>query len=214
MKTYSTRRFYFLPGRYVTFPLREAWLAFLPELRAAAQDAAVDTSAIQGTPGFVECLFDADTSALMPLDASASIDAFAGGTLGVVDTADTVNATGTLPDTVTIRNSGGVNVYEQAITFGPSLQFMATFASAPAGTEDEGSTFVLLLLAPNGSVLPTTAADGSSAAVSITQHADRSVDAPQVFAPLALTPEPPGGVPLALGLLGIVGLRWQARRTP
>ena len=128
----------------------------------------VDTSSLAGTAGNLDFQFNPGSSggpaALLQVSGFTTTGALAG------TASDTGGATGTLPGTLSIANTGSFNDVFQGTTFGSSLSFFATFSGPALGQNQDGkigNTFAfslydaagttpLLATNPDGSVLDAT----------------------------------------------------------
>jgi hypothetical protein len=178
----------------------------------------VDTSAINGTMGFLDFDFGPGNDSQSAL---VTISNFSGN--GALSGSPQVNGavTGVLPGPLVIGNSTPFNDYFQGITFGTSILFDLAFSgpglSSPNGTSTSGSTFAFGMFDTTGSnPLLTRDPNGNTFIVEVHLDGTTSVT---TFAP------PTGGMPvatvaatvpepstLALTLLAIVGLRGMSTR--
>jgi hypothetical protein len=142
-------------------------------------DVIVDTSSVYGDYGYIEFQLDeAITGTVQPV--TATITDFAGDiSLNSTDSNDDeINASGLLPDSVTITDTTFSDYFE-GLTFGDTLAFHVTLdgpgVSLDGGLSDPaGSTFALIfyddeqspLFATNASALIVVAGSGTVTAVS------------------------------------------------
>lgn len=155
----------------------------------------VDSHAINGTAGNLDMQFNPGLGAE---SATTTITGFisSGGTLAGTST-DTGGAAGTLPQQVTIDNSGAFNDLFQGFTFGSGFEFNVAFAGSalnpPLGTTG-GSVFALSLYDAAGTTpLLTTSPDGAALEININPDGTTSV---QNF-----PSDPNGGLPVANAFL-------------
>lgn len=163
----------------------------VPARSAVIFQVTVNTVLIDTTPGNINLQFNPGIGSQ---PATATITGFSsvGGTLSGVP-ATQGGASGALPGTVTIDNSGGLNDYFHAFTFGQSFQFLLTISGpaidSPNGTATSGSSFGLALYnAAGDAAFLTTERDGFAGIAEV--NLDGSVT------PLNFPPSVLGGVPV------------------
>lgn len=192
--------------------------------QAAIYQVTVNTSSLAGTAGNVDFQFNPGGGSTQP--GLVTISSFSGGT--VVGTASTFGGVaGNLPATVTIDNSGGLNDYFQAFTFGNSFSFALQFSgpdvNAPNGTATSGSAFGLSLYNAGGDTpLLTNNADGFIATANVnldgtvtisTYPSSGAGSAPVATIVSTSTPEPTTLTLFAAPLLAVGGLALRRRRS-
>jgi len=146
-------------------------LGWVPAVQAQqSYHVTANTSSLSGTAGFLDFQF-AKGNAFDALDATAVLSNVL--TDGTLDTASTVSgdASGILPGTVAIKNTGNFNDLYQGFTFGTSFSFDLIFSGAalnPALPSSYGSTFAFSLFASDGTTpLLTTDPNGTALTVNL-----------------------------------------------
>jgi hypothetical protein len=124
----------------------------------------IDTSVINGTPGFLDFDFAPGNDSQ---SATATITDFS--TTGSLLGAPQVNGgvSGDLPGTLSIDNSTQFNDYFQEFNYGTNISFLLSFngpaLSSPDGTSTSGSTFAFAMFDSTGSnPLLTTDPNGNT----------------------------------------------------
>ncbi len=180
----------------------------------------VDTSAIDGTSGFLDFGFapgNDSQAAVVTITGFSPAAALAGGpqVRG--------GASGTLPGIVTLDNSTQFNDYFEGFTFGAALTFLLSFdgpaLTAPDGTSTSESTFGFAMFDSTGSTpLLTSDPNGDTFTVSVnldgTTTPTTFLSSPQGGVPVASlvpVPEPSTLVLLTLGL-ALTGARFRSAR--
>ena len=176
-------------------------------------DVNVDTTLLAGDTGYLYLQYTTINNAVA---STATVSNFVtNGTLAPAnDTVDTVNSTfvsGTLPGSVVFANGASVNDYNHAITFGTSLNFLVTVASAPT-TGSGVSTFSLGLFAdPYGTTPLINLADpnvaGTGVAINLNNNGTTSAQSLDATATATPTPIPAAFWLLGSGLAGLAGRR-------
>jgi hypothetical protein len=119
-------------------------LAAEPASAAVTYVVTVNTTAVNGTSGFLDFQFNPGNGTSQPATATISNFAVVGGAVTGAPS-DTGNVTGALPATVTIVNSTALNEAFQGFTYGTSFSFVLTLSGpaidTPNGTATAGSTF-------------------------------------------------------------------------
>lgn len=143
-----------------------------PSSAAVAYTVTVNTSAVNGTSGFLDFQFNPGNATSQPATAQIANFQSTGGALTGVP-AVTGNVSGTLPGTVTFVNSTALNEYFQGYNYGTSFTFLLILSGpaidAPNGTATAGSTFCVGLYdaAQNPILTNQAAVTGCAGAVDI-----------------------------------------------
>jgi len=141
-------------------------LAWSPAVQAQkSYHVTTNTSSLTGKTGFLDFQF-AKGNAFDSLDATTVLsNVLTDGAFGATSTVSG-GASGTLPGTATINNTGGFNDLYQSIIFGNTFSFDLTFSGAalnPALSSSYGSTFAFSLFASDGTTpLLTTDPNGTA----------------------------------------------------
>jgi len=177
-------------------------------------DITVNTSSLSGQTGYLYLQYDPINNAVAST-ATLSGLTMIGGSMGARDTADELSGgavTGALPSTVVFANTHGLNDYNQAITFGNSLNFILTFASTPKAGTSGVSTFSLGLFADQYGNTPLINTNGGGYAgtgvtVNLNNDGSTSTTSMDSTTTATATPIPAAAWLLGSGLMGLVGIR-------
>jgi hypothetical protein len=190
-----------------------AAVAVLAPAGAITNRVTVNTSAINGTSGFLDFDFAPGNDSQ---SAFVTIANFSPGDslTGVPQVNGSV--TGTLLGTLTIDNSTQFNDYFQAFNYGTSIQFLLTFdgtaLTAPDGVSTSGSTFAFGMFDSTGSnPLLTTDPNGNTFTVNVNLDGSTTITTfpsdgnggPPAATVVAETPEPSYFLLVALLLAGM-----------
>jgi hypothetical protein len=184
----------------------------------------VNTSPVNTTSGFLDFQFNPGDASSQSATAQIMNFNSGGGTLvfNLGSPQASLSVSGTLPDTVTLVNATAVNDYFQEFTYGDFFSFVLSLTGpaldSPDGTATAGTTFGILLLDGQNSILTNNSA-GVSGQVLV--NLDGSTT-PQSFptatgGPSVVTfqelPEPGTMFLLGIGSLALTVLRLRLRRT-
>ena len=171
----------------VIAPLTLLLFSLVPAYASITYTVTVDTSAISGVNGYIDFQFNNGGSGSQLATATVSSFNNADGVLGAA-LPSIGDVTGTLPGTVTIENTDGLNLYTHEFLFGSSFAFLLTLdgpaINSPDGVSLSGSSFGLSLYDVDFNALLTTNPNGDAAAI-----ADISLDGSVT----TTTFEPPAG---------------------
>lgn len=184
----------------------------LNQALATAFQVTVDTSSINGSAGLIDFQFNPGTgAATAELLSFSSVGGLLGGPLAPIG-----DVTGTLPGTVTIENSTGLNDYTEQFTFGSSFNFILDLQGDLAG-----SGFFLALYSPNfaaplltnGEFIGIVNIDGQGVILDpITFPTATGGQAVATFTEVASPGVPePSTFPLSAGAIAILCLIFKAR---
>ncbi|MCU1262485.1 MAG: hypothetical protein JWO80_5370 [Bryobacterales bacterium] len=165
----------------------------------------VDTSSLSASSGYLDFQFNPSNTPFDPATVTL-VNFLSDGTLtGAL--ADIGDVNGTLPGTVVIGNTAGLNDHTEGFTFGSFFDIFVTLDTpSVSGTAAGGSTFALGVLASDG-ITPALAGDplvqinldATTGNPSITNNS------PGGEAVVTSTPEPGSPLLVATGLMALVG---------
>jgi hypothetical protein len=183
---------------------------------AVTYQVTVDTSAIHGSPGFLDFDFAQGNNSQA---AFVTIGTFStdGSLLGTPQVSGDVS--GTLPGALAIDNSAQFNDYFQGFNYGDSLAFLLSFGgpaiTSPNGTSSSGSTFAFAMFDSTGAnPLLTTDPNGNTFTVDVnldgsttpTNFALNGLDGAPLATIQQVVPEP-SAFPMAAFVLACVAGR-------
>ena len=173
----------------------------------------VDTSSFAGSTGYLYYQFNPGTD-ITPA-ATATVANLTGTALGFIGSVvDGTYVTGMLPGSVLFANTGAINDYNHAVTFGNSLAYTLAFTGGQSvGDLQSGSVFSFGLFQDEFGATPLLDSNGNLYTVNIDLNTNGTTSILALTDKISVTatPLPAAAWLLTSGLVGLVGVRRMKR---
>ena len=182
-------------------------LASSSAFASLSYDINIDTSSLAGTDGYLYLQY---VTLNNPVSSSATVYNFV--TDGVMGAQSSLVANGsavagTLPSTVTLANTNGINDYNQAIHFGNSIDFQLGLSPSTLGALSSDSSSFTISISQDEAGLTPLITGGYLAQVTLNNDGTGFATSYDVSTQATPTPIPAAAWLLGSGLMGLGGFR-------